>query len=114
MHAWLGPKDYSKPLSGVYKVNVGACYFPTGTGVVAAVIRNDLGEAAMSGIAQPLGTLDASTAEALKHDLQLLDNVACSPAIVESDSLELINAYNGYIEVWGPYTAILADCLQIS
>ena len=32
--------------------------------------------------------------------------------IIESDSLELIQACNGVIEVWNPYTAILADCFS--
>jgi hypothetical protein len=40
--------------------------------------------------------------------------MGCSPAIVESDNLELISACNGSDEIWSPHTAILADCFQIS
>ena len=32
--------------------------------------------------------------------------------IIETDSLELVQAFNGVIEVWSPYAAILADCFQ--
>jgi hypothetical protein len=58
--------------------------------------------------------LDASTAEALalQKVLQLIEDIRCSPTTIESDSLELVQAFNGVIESWSPYTAILADCFQ--
>jgi hypothetical protein len=61
-----------------------------------------------------LNLLDAkiAEAEALRHGLQMIESMGYSPVIVESDSLELIEACNG-AEIWGPYTAILADCFQI-
>jgi hypothetical protein len=60
--------------------------------------------------------LDASTAEAmsLKIGLELLENIQCSPTIVESDNLEVVNACNGDIEMWTPNTGILMACFQIA
>jgi hypothetical protein len=60
--------------------------------------------------------LDASTAEAisLKRGLELLENFQCSPTIVESDNIEVVNACNGEIEIWTPNTAIIMDCFQIA
>ena len=46
--------------------------------------------------------------------LRLVESKGCSQIIVESDSPELIEACNGTIELWSPYTAILADCFQIA
>jgi hypothetical protein len=37
----------------------------------------------------------------------------CSPTIIESDSLELFNAYNGITELWAPFTPIMIECFQI-
>jgi len=56
----------------------------------------------------------ATTAEAtaLQKGLQLIKNLACAPVVIETHSLELVQAYNGVIEIWSPYTAILADCFQ--
>jgi hypothetical protein len=42
----------------------------------------------------------------------LLDQLGCSFIVVESDSLELIQACNGVIEVWSPYSAIWAECFM--
>uniref|UniRef100_A0A8R7NW91 RNase H type-1 domain-containing protein n=1 Tax=Triticum urartu TaxID=4572 RepID=A0A8R7NW91_TRIUA len=49
---------------------------------------------------------------ALQRGLELLEDLGCQPVIVESDSLEIIQACNGVIEIWSPYSAILADCFQ--
>jgi hypothetical protein len=60
--------------------------------------------------------LDISTAEALalKRRLELLENIQCSPTIVESDNLELVNACNGEGDIWTPNTSILMDCFEIA
>lgn len=67
----------------------------------------------MAGGYWPLSNLlDAATAEvmALQKGLLVIKQMGCSPTTIESDCLELCQAYNGEIEVWGPYTAILVDC----
>jgi hypothetical protein len=38
--------------------------------------------------------------------------MGCASVIVESDSLELIQACNGTIEEWSPYSAIMVDCFN--
>ena len=60
--------------------------------------------------------LDAATAEALalRRGLQLVDDLGCTPVIMESDSLELVEAFNGVTEIWSPYTSILMDCFLIA
>ena len=48
------------------------------------------------------------------HRLDLIQGLGCKKIIVESDSLDVIQAYQGVIEIWSPYTAILADIFQES
>ena len=56
--------------------------------------------------------LSAATAEAfgLLKGLELLEQLGCSSVIVESDSMELIQACNGVLEVLSPFSAIMAEC----
>jgi hypothetical protein len=105
-----------KPPARQYKLNVDAAYYSTGLGAVAAIIRNDHGEAIAGGAIPMTNIMDAATAEALamQFGLQMVENMGCSPVTAESDCLELINACTGVIELWSPYTAILADCFQIA
>jgi hypothetical protein len=107
---------WSKPSRKSYKMNVDACFFPAGVGAVAAVIRNSKGEAIAGGAWPMTNILDAGTAEAiaLRSGLLFLENIHCTPTIVESDNLDLMNACDGGSEIWSPYTAILADCFQIA
>lgn len=57
----------------------------------------------------------ASTeAMALLKGLVLVEQLGCSPVIVESDSLELVQLWNGVTEVMTPYTAIMAECFAIA
>jgi hypothetical protein len=60
--------------------------------------------------------LDISTAKALalKRGLELFENIMCSPTIVESDNLALVNACNGEGDIWIPSTTILIDCFEIA
>ena len=56
--------------------------------------------------------LDVATAEAtaLQRGLKLVEQIGCNPVVIETDSMELCQAYNGEIEIWSPYSAILVDC----
>lgn len=47
---------------------------------------------------------------ALLKGLDFLERLGCSNVVIESDSLELIQACNGTIEIWNPYSAIQAEC----
>ena len=81
-------------------------------GATAAVLRSCRGEAlvAMTWLMDHL--LDASTAEAraIQKGLEFVEYLGCTRLIVESDSLEVIQACNGLTEIWSLYTAALADC----
>jgi ribonuclease HI len=105
---------WTKPPRNNYKVNIDASYFPNGRGAVAVIIRNHLGEVISGGAWPKRNLMDAKVAEAeaLRHGLLLTENLGCSPVIVESDCLELVEACNG-ADLWGPYTPILIDCFQI-
>jgi ribonuclease HI len=97
-------------------LNIDASYVMNGTGTAGAVLRNAKGEV-LGGMACPLDNLlSATTAEAyaLLKGLEFLDRIGCSSCYVESDSLELIRACNGEVEINGPYSAILAYCFQMA
>jgi ribonuclease HI len=99
---------------GSCKLNVDVAYHANGTGAVGGVMRNHLGED-IAGMTCPMkNILDASTAEALAllKRINMPDQLGCSSIMVESDSLELIQACNGVIVAWSPYSAILAECFM--
>lgn len=103
-----------KPPVNSYKLNVDATFFEDRTGAAAAILRNNRGEA-LAGASWLLHhLLDATTSEAvaIQRGLELVEGLGCHQVIVESDSLEVIQACNGVIKIWSPYTAILADCFQ--
>lgn len=56
--------------------------------------------------------MDATTTEALGllRELELLEKLDCSSVTVESDSMELVQACNGTIQIRGLYTANLVEC----
>lgn len=83
-----------RPDSGTYKLNVDACFFPNGLGASGAVLRNSKGDALAGAGCSLDHLLDAATAEAvaLRKGLLLIENLGCRPVIVETDSLELVEA----------------------
>ena len=94
-----------------YKLNIDAAFY-NGAGVVGDILRDHRGEA-LAGAAWPLpNLLDASTLEAtaLQKGLMFIEQIGATPVIIETDSLELSQAYNGITEVWSPYSAIITDC----
>jgi ribonuclease HI len=105
---------WQKHPAGSYKMNVDAFFFQVGSGAAAAVIRNYKGEAVAGGSWLLNNVYDASTAEtiALQKGLIMLENIGCNGVIMESDSLELIQACTDVNEVLSPATVILANCFQ--
>jgi ribonuclease HI len=81
-----------------------------------ALLRNKRGQALVGQGCAMNHPSDANTVEAyaLLKGLQLINRIGCSPIILESDSLELVQAFNGDAEIWSLYTAILADCFQLA
>ena len=105
-----------KPERNSYKLNVDAAFSENGTDGAGAVLRNDRGEA-IAGACWPLYNMfNAAMAEAtaLQSGLALIAGLQCVPVTVESDSLELVESFNGTIQVWSPYAAVLADCFHIA
>ena len=103
---------WAKPAHGKYNLNIDASFHSDGLGAAGAVLRNHRGEA-LAGMACPLDNLlNASSAEAsaMLKGLEFLENLEISSACIESDSLELIQACNGDMEIWSPHSAILAEC----
>ncbi|KAI4995506.1 hypothetical protein ZWY2020_035409 [Hordeum vulgare] len=104
--------SWKKPAFNTYKLNIDVSFFPNGTGATTAVLRDHRG-ATVAGGGWPLThILDAAIAEAiaLQKGLALIEQLECSSVIIETDSLELVQAYNGVVEVWSPFTTILVDC----
>jgi ribonuclease HI len=111
------PKEivWQRPQLNSYKLNIDACFFPNGSGAAGAILQNSNGQAAAGASWELNNMLDATTTEAVvafQRGLQFIEQIGCSPVIIESDSLQLVQAFNGVIEIWSPYTAILADCFQ--
>ena len=84
--------------------------------LMVQVLRNEKGEALAGGGDVLMNILNANRSEALafKRGLQLVETLGCRPVLVESDSLQLVGAFNGVVEIWSPYTAIVMDCFQIA
>jgi ribonuclease HI len=93
---------WNKPQPNVYKLNIDACYFPNGSSAARAIICNYKGEAitGSSSLMQNLGDATSADAAALLHGLQLVERIGCSPVTIESDFMELVQAFNGEIQIW--------------
>ena len=103
---------WTRPNRNTYKLNIDAAFHANGSGAAGAILRDHKGSP-LAGACWPLDNLlDAATAEALalQKDLTLIECIRCSPVIIETDSMELCQSYNGVIEIWSPYSAILVDC----
>ena len=103
--------NWVKPRPGSYKLNIDASYHVDGSGAVGVVLRNYKGEA-IAGMAHPMDHIfSAATAEALAllKGLKFIEQLGDMPVTIESDSLEQIQACNGVIEVWSPYSAIMVE-----
>lgn len=58
-----------------------------------------------------MATAEATT---LQEGIKLVERVGCTSVIMESDSLELVQAFNGIAPVFSPYSTILAECFQLA
>ena len=104
---------WTKPRPRCYKLNTDAAFHDNGTGgAVGIVLRNSIGEAVASTTCLFVSTLDATSAEALAmlKGLELLERLGCTNIIIEFDSLELINACKGEVDMFSPYTTTLVEC----
>ena len=46
----------------------------------------------------------------LQKGMYMMEKLGCVSVIVEIDSMELVQALNGVIQMWSPYSSIQADC----
>ena len=109
-------KTWQKPQTGLYNLNIDACFFDDGVGAVAAILRNCRGEA-IAGASETFDhAYNAQAAEtlALRRGLQMISDLGCSKVEVESDCLELMDACNGKMDIRGPNSAFLADCFHLA
>jgi ribonuclease HI len=105
---------WKKPGSGFYKLNTDASYHDNGEGSVGMVLRNDRGEA-LAGYGCPISNVISAAvaeAQAVQKGLVFLDQLRVEKVVLESDSLEIIQACRSETEVWSPHSAILADCFM--
>jgi ribonuclease HI len=70
-----------------------------------AILRDSKGHD-VAGLSRVLGQILGPTtveAIALQNGLQLIEDLGCAPVVIETDSLELVQAYNEIIDIWNPY-----------
>jgi ribonuclease HI len=93
-------------------MNIDASCYEDGAGAAGAILRNDHGEAIVGSAFLLNRVIYATLAEALGlKGLKWLNKLGVSKVIIESDSLELIQACNAVIEIWSSYSAIIASAL---
>ena len=109
-HGW------SKPATGVYKLNVDAAYDPTtGRGAAGAIMRDSSGNFIAAGcdftdLAFDVAAMEAS---ALLAGLQLADQFGAKSLVVESDSMDVVQAINDPSEYRGTNVVVLDDCREL-
>jgi ribonuclease HI len=112
-----GQQRWSKPEVRHVKVNVdGSFYQDESAGATGAVIRDYKGKfiAALTTFVPNLASAAASEALAMREGLCLANRLGCSNVIVESDSLETIQACTGKERWWGESATTYADCVDLS
>jgi hypothetical protein len=108
---------WEKPGVREVKVNIlDGSFFRRTTGPIAVIIRNSEGVflAAYSIFLPIFSSGGASEALATREGLSLANRFGCSNVIMESDSMETVDACSGN-EVWrGESSAIFAHCLDLA
>jgi ribonuclease HI len=81
---------------------------------MGTALQNDKGEALASFAAPLTHLLNAAMvgASALLKGLEFLEQMGIQSCIIESNSLELIQACNAEVEIWSPSAAILVECFM--
>jgi ribonuclease HI len=109
------PSKWCKPPPQYFKVNVdGSFHHDSHSGSIGAVIRDAKGDfVAASTLYLPhIASPAVSKAMAMKEGLSLANCLGCSNVIMESDSIETIEACTGEETWWGEPSAIFADCVD--
>jgi ribonuclease HI len=112
-----GTHRWKMPEVGKIKVNVDASFYRDDrAGAVAAVIRDVQGKFLAASCTYVPNLSSSATAEALamREGLVLVNHYGGTHVIMESDSMETINACNGDEAWWGEESAIFADCVDLA
>jgi ribonuclease HI len=105
------------PCENKVKVNVdGSFHSDVHAGAVGAVIHDHNGGflAASSSFISDLSSAGAAEALAMREGLALAHRLGFNKVIMESDSVECVEACTGNEAWWGESSAIFADCVDIS
>jgi hypothetical protein len=99
-HSMAMPKKISwqHPPLNSYKLNIDACFFPNGSGAADAILQNSNGQAVAGASWELNNILDDSSlqlVQALQRGLRLIEQIGCLSVIIELDSLQLVQAFNG-------------------
>jgi ribonuclease HI len=108
---------WETPLSRQLKVNVdGSFHLEEREGAAGAVIRDYEGKfiAASSIFLTNISSAGVAEAMAMREGLALANRLGCNNVIMESDSLETVDACTGADSWWGESAAIFADCVDLA
>ena len=107
---------WKKPATGVLKLNVDASFLPdAGTGSIGSIIRDSGGNFVAACCDSNAHAIDVASMEALAllAGLKLVEQVGGQSVIVESDSLEVVQAILNPSEYRGTGAVIIDDCRQL-
>jgi ribonuclease HI len=109
-------RGWCRPPSGVLKLNVDVAYSAdTGTGATGAIIRDSGGNFVAASCEYNEHAIDASTMEAmaLLAVLQLAEAIGVRSIMVESDSMEVVEAVTYPFDYRGTGVVIIDDCREL-
>ncbi|CAM0910766.1 unnamed protein product [Alopecurus aequalis] len=113
----MARKDgWKKPATGVLKLNVDASFLPdTGTGSIGSIIRDAGGNFVAACCDSNAHAIDVASMEALAllAGLKLVEQIGGQSVIVESDSMEVVQAILNPSEYRGTGAVIIDDCRQL-
>jgi hypothetical protein len=107
---------WETPLARQLKVNMdGSFHLEEHEGAAGAIIRDCEGKFIAASSVFLTNISSAGTVEAMKREgLALANRLGCNNIIMESDSVETIDACTGSETWWGKSTAIFADCVDLA
>jgi ribonuclease HI len=108
---------WEKPLVRQVKINVDGSFSQSShSGAAGAVMRDYTGNFMAASTVYFPNITSANVAEALamKEGLGLASRLGANDVIMESDSLEIIDACSGVDEWWGDASAIFVDCMDLA
>jgi ribonuclease HI len=107
---------WMRPAKGVYKMNVDAAFdADSGRGATGVIIRDSGGNFVAASCNYTDSAIDATTMEAsaLLSGLQLAEQFGANSLVVESDSLEVVQAVLDPSEFRGSFAVVIDDCRHL-